>query len=212
MNVDEIQIQLIPNVLKCCDHFRVGLAPAVSLKKFSETSKFIGGNDNNFMPLCINWALGEKIVDLTAAEISRLSENALSWALSQNLEEGLKRYRNLPTVWAVEIPVRHLAALALAGEVARLGYYQRCFDQGDRQDFGLSISVEMIERAISIAQKIKDKKEKVQIFCGDFLDPTLRRVTPVERRSAQTKDEFSFGCGQERLVMTYHTGYWPLRM
>jgi hypothetical protein len=109
------------------------------LKEFSEAYDYIDGVKHDYTPICKNWTLGEKIVELTPAEVSRLSENAISWALSQNLEEGLTEYRNLPTNSKGAMPARHLAALAIAGDIERLEYYKRCFDQGDRLGFAYAL-------------------------------------------------------------------------
>ncbi len=60
------------------------------------------------------------------------------------------------------MPLRHLAALAIAGDVSCLANYQFSFEQGDRLGFVPYVTQNMIGRALLIANK------------GDrFIFPTL---------------------------------------
>ncbi len=54
------------------------------------------------------------------------------------------------------MPLRHLAALAIAGDVERLNSYKNSFEKGDRLGFVPYITVDMIDRAILIAQKKRE--------------------------------------------------------
>jgi len=49
-------------------------------------------------------------------------------------------------------PLWHLAALALARDVARLDTYQRAFHRGERPGFVPYITTEMIDRALVLAR------------------------------------------------------------
>jgi hypothetical protein len=84
-----------------------------------------------------------------------MSEKAISWARSQNIESGLMGYRNLPTDAKGAMPLRHLAALAVAGDVERLEGYKKSFDMGDRLGFVPYITASMIDRAILKAKIAK---------------------------------------------------------
>ncbi|RMQ97899.1 hypothetical protein ALP94_02834 [Pseudomonas savastanoi pv. glycinea] len=82
-----------------------------------------------------------------------MSESAISWARSQNIESGLMFYRNLPTDSKGAMPLRHLAALAIAGDVERLDGYKKSFEVGDRLGFVPYITDAMIDRALLKANK-----------------------------------------------------------
>ncbi|WP_425603185.1 DUF6990 domain-containing protein [Lysobacter soli] len=58
----------------------------------------------------------------------------------------------LPTDSKGAMPLRHLAALALAKDVPRLESYQRAFERGDRPGFVPYIQKKMIDRAVSLAR------------------------------------------------------------
>ncbi|AGI26880.1 hypothetical protein H681_25065 [Pseudomonas sp. ATCC 13867] len=129
--------------------------PSISSKQFSEVVSFIYGEGVKHDPVIVSNELPEKLSELSANDVVRLSEKAVSWAHAQNLEDGLAAYRNLPTDAKGAMPIRHLAALAIAGEVDRLESYRRSFEQGDRRGFVPYITSEMLDRAIFIAQKYR---------------------------------------------------------
>lgn len=154
-NVGHRQIQVIPYVGKRSDHFRVSLMPSISSEEFSTAVGLILGEVKDHVPVVVSNDPPEKLVEFSANDVSRLSEKAISWAHAQSLEDGLATYRNLPTDAKGAMPLRHLAALAIAGEVDRLESYRRNFELGDRLGFVPYITSEMIDRAISIAQKYR---------------------------------------------------------
>lgn len=88
-------------------------------------------------------------------DIIRLSDKAISWARSQNIDEGLRVYRALPTDVKGAMPIRHLAALAMAGDTGRLDDYKKSFEKGDRLGFVPYVTSDMIDRALMVAQKSK---------------------------------------------------------
>lgn len=94
-----------------------------------------------------------QLSSLLVEDVLRLSEKAIAWADAQSLEDGLVAYRNLPTNAKGAMPLRHLAALALAGDVARLVYYRKSFEQGGRLGFVPYITSEMLDRAIEVAKQ-----------------------------------------------------------
>lgn len=152
-NFGHRQVQVIPYVGKRSDHFRVSLMPSISSKEFSIAVGLILDEVRDYVPVVVSNDPPEKLVELSASDLSRLSEKAISWAHAQSLEDGLAAYRNLPTDAKGAMPLRHLAALAIAGKVDRLESYQRNFELGGRLSFVPYITSEMIDRAISIAQK-----------------------------------------------------------
>ena len=79
----------------------------------------------------------------------------MSWARSLNIESGLMVYRSLPTDSKGAMPLRHLAALAIAGDVERLDGYKKNFEMGDRLGFVPYITDGMIDRAVLKAKLAK---------------------------------------------------------
>ena len=69
-----------------------------------------------------------KLSGLLVGDVLRPSEKAIAWADTQSLEDGLVAYRNLPINAKGAMLLRHLAALAVAGDVARLVYYRKSFE------------------------------------------------------------------------------------
>lgn len=150
---DGKQVQVIPTIRRLSDHFRISLMPSISTKEFSAAVTRIFGRPNDHAPIIVSNLKDEKVPVVTKEDIVRVAEQALSWASLQDIQAGLAAYRSLPTDAKGARPLRHLAALALAGDVDRLQSYKRSFDQGDRLGFVPYITTEMIERAISIAQE-----------------------------------------------------------
>jgi hypothetical protein len=71
----------------------------------------------------------------------------------------------------------------------------------------------MLERAISIVQKVKNKKDTARILCDGGLDPWYRRGgSSAQRMPVEIGDELPLVCGHERFISSSHTASWPLRM
>jgi hypothetical protein len=154
-DVGGVQLQVIPSVGKRSDHFRVSLMPSISSKEFSEAVSLILGDGGSNAPIIVSNEAPEKLSDFSSDDVIRLSEKAISWARSQSIEEGLTVYRQLPTDVKGAMPIRHLAALAIAGDTGRLDEYKKNFEKGDRLGFVPYITSDMIDRALMIAQKSK---------------------------------------------------------
>lgn len=152
MDIGEAQVQIIPSIGKRSDHFRVSLMPSVSTKKFTAAAAFILGEAGGHEPIIVSNDVPEKIVDFSSEDVIRLSQKAISWASAQDIEKGLEIYRALPTDSKGAMPLRHLAALAIAGDVGRLASYQRNFEQGDRLGFVPYITAKMLDRALLVAR------------------------------------------------------------
>lgn len=147
-DVGGVEVQIIPSVRKRSDHFRVSLMPSVSTKKFSETVAFVRGEGSGYSPVIVSNEPPEKLPKFSSDDVLRMSEKAISWARSQNIESGLMVYRNLPTDSKGAMPLRHLGALAIAGDVERLDGYKKRFEMGDRLGFVPYITDGMIDRAL----------------------------------------------------------------
>lgn len=151
----DFTVQIIPSLHARRDHIRASLMPSVSTADFSFAVSVILGEDLDFVPI-INSNLGvSKLNSIGREEVERLSNDALEWASVQNLSEGLTRYRELPPDSKGDLPVRHLAALALDGRVQKLREYMEGFERGERMGFVPYISLQMIGRAFELAVKVK---------------------------------------------------------
>jgi hypothetical protein len=119
--------------------------------RFTIATAKISSKKNSHEPLIVaNERLRQP--DFTLEDIRALSARLIEWAKSQDIDAALQRLRALPTDAKGAYPRRHLAALALVGDVEKLEYYQRSFESGDRLGFVPYISKEMIDRAVEIAK------------------------------------------------------------
>lgn len=106
-DVDGVKVQIIPSVRKRSDHFRVSLMPSVSTKEFSETVAFVRGEGSGYSPVIVSNEPPEKFPKFSSDDVLRMSDEAISWARSQNIESGLMAYRNLPTDSKGAMPLRN---------------------------------------------------------------------------------------------------------
>ena len=86
--------------------------------------------------------------------VRQVSEKAIAWAQEQDLDMALRKYAALPTSSPGALPVRHLAALVLFGDVDRLKSYLKSFDAGDRLGFVPYITRDYIFRALQLAEDL----------------------------------------------------------
>lgn len=147
------QIQLIPLLQRRPDHYRFSLAPSISCSAFSKAAAEISGDLSDFEPIVQGDRSIMKLRRLSRSELREMVAGVLSWASVADVDGGLAGYRNLPTNAKGGMPIRHLAALAIAGDVPRLQEYERCFGQGNRLGFVPYVSLDMIRRAVAIAAK-----------------------------------------------------------
>jgi uncharacterized protein DUF6990 len=152
MIVGALLLQIIPTIKKRSDHFRLSLMPSVSSVGFSQAVNHICNRTIGYSPIIVSNFAPEKIVSPSSKDVTKLSKQAVDWAKEQDINIGLLKYKELPTNAKGAMPLRHLAALSLAGDVDKLKSYQDSFKRGDRVGFVPYISCEMIGRAIEIAQ------------------------------------------------------------
>jgi len=155
MDFGECQLQVIPSIGRRSDHFRISLMPSVSSRLFSKHVGFILGESRDHVPISTANEVPKKIVDPTTADVLSAADEAVSWALDQKIENGLTAYREMATDAKGAMPLRHLAALAMAGDVDRLKFYRDSFSQGNRLGFVPYVTSEMIDRALLIAEEMK---------------------------------------------------------
>lgn len=153
INLKDRIIQIIPSLKKRSDHYRIAYMPSVSTDLFSTAFGKISGKAKIYTPIIrMNEVVG-KVSDINLLNTQSISNNLLTWAKEQDIEKGLEVYRNLPTDAKGVMPLRHLAALAINGDLDQLVSYQDSFHQGNRLGFVPYITTMMIDQAVLIAKK-----------------------------------------------------------
>ena len=126
---------------------------SVSTSEYLETSSYVAGRkEMGYHILARGKTLRQESFDF--CDMENYSDFLISWALETNLEEELKKLRELPTSAPGNAPLRHLSALAVAGDVKTLTMYQAALAKGDRLGFVPYIKEDYIDRAL---QKAKDR-------------------------------------------------------
>lgn len=130
---------------------------SVTTEKFNQAITFISGEKRSASIISSLWepdTINLQKESILAEDIVNLIPALIDWAYAADIEEGLKKYRELPTTSVGSRPRMHLAALACHGDVNVLVKYQQSFEQGDRLGFVPYITKEMIDRAVEYAKKI----------------------------------------------------------
>jgi hypothetical protein len=147
--------------------FSIDMSPCISNDIFDKFTHIIGNEDVDYYTGKITrrrYVSGSVICqsqcrlhkeDYTEEDVVLMSNQILEWAASVDIEAGLAALRALPTDCLGAMPVRHLAALAVAGDVETLGRYRDSFAAGDRLDFVPYIDEGYIARALELAEKRK---------------------------------------------------------
>lgn len=130
----------------------------VTTERFSHTTTFIDPTDKGGYPIVSSvWepdAIKIQKESILVEDIINFIPTLVDWAYAADIEEGLKKYRELSTTSVGSRPFLHLSALACHGDVDILLKYQRCFEQGDRLGFVPYITKEMIDRAVEYAKQV----------------------------------------------------------
>ncbi|WP_227429339.1 DUF6990 domain-containing protein [Psychrobacter sp. I-STPA6b] len=156
------QIQLIPNIKKLIDKYKIIMIPGVSTKEFSKIAEYIRHNKKSrrIVHSCIINSIFdggiEQGIDVkvpTRQIVEDYLQKIETWAQQQDIEAGLQKYRELPTDSKGTYPVYHLASLAIAGQTTQLAEYLENFKQGNRMGFVPYIKQDYIERALEEAKK-----------------------------------------------------------
>jgi len=134
---------------------------SLSTDKFSLACRRIHNSRDTYEPL-IRLRNGLEICDdeiIKPEHIYQASREAISWAEEQDLHQGILDYAALPTNCIGVLPLRHLAALALLGDIGKLKFYQASFEAGERLGFVPYITKDHIDRAVKLAEKYMLKKQ-----------------------------------------------------
>jgi len=128
---------------------------SLSTEEFSLACRKIHNSRDTYEPL-IRLRNGLEICDdeiIKPEHIYQASREAISWAEEQDLHQGILDYAALPTNCIGALPLRHLAALALLGDLEKLKFYQASFEAGERLDFVPYITKDYIDRAVMLAEQ-----------------------------------------------------------
>jgi len=103
---------------------------SLSTNDFSLACRKIDNSKDIYVPL-IHLRNDLEIFDdelIKPEHIYQASREAINWAQEQDLHQAFLDYALLPTDCSGDLPLRHLAALALLGEIEKLKFYQSRFE------------------------------------------------------------------------------------
>ena len=132
---------------------KIVLSPAISTIDFSKMACHIYGTKSYEvwpMQVLLNGPSREEET-INVDHLKAVSEEAIAWAKSQDLNVCLKKYANLPTDASGNAPLKHLTSLALLRDLGTLKHYQDSFENGDRLGFVPYIKKDFIYRAYEAA-------------------------------------------------------------
>ncbi len=148
---------MIPHVGKRRDHLRISFAPSGTTREFSEVaSALMNENDAEHEPITAMLEKPEKVSSFGESDVDFWLGKIVAWAKSEDIACGLAKYRALPTDSVGARPMRHIAALALAGNVEKIEEYLCSFKAGNRLGFVPYITESMLDRAIELARREGD--------------------------------------------------------
>jgi hypothetical protein len=128
---------------------------SVSTNQFSEICMKICEKLDNYTHITgAHPSLSFSVPEIFEEHVRQMSDNAIAWAQDQDLERALAEYAALPTSAPGSGPVKHLAALVLRGDIAKLKSYQASFEAGDRLGFVPYITKDYIDRAVAAAEEM----------------------------------------------------------
>lgn len=129
------------------------IAGSVSTRAFSATARRIAGRGDGFAPIH-GWR-GPTLrgPDLTAEKIGAALADSLDRAPRVTLEQDLAGLAERLGDRAPRDQIAHLAALALAGDAARIRAYQSGLDLDDRMALAPAIDRAMLARAAEVASE-----------------------------------------------------------
>ncbi|KRA84490.1 DUF6990 domain-containing protein [Altererythrobacter sp. Root672] len=155
-------INFIYGIKNTSNYQKIESSLSVYTDIFSYTCVYIHGDSNGACPLVV----ARSGIDIRAPEIleehvRQASNEAIAWASAQDLDKALQEHAELPTNAPGNRPIRHLAALAILGNVPRLKYYQASFAAGNRLGFVPYITKDYVDRAVALAEKYSDHASTV---------------------------------------------------
>ncbi len=161
------QIRILPNVRDLLDSVQLlSFSESVSTKDFTDANNYIFEKENlkykiepvDYEILTQPWnsdfTLKSKSIDRD--KVLELVDGIIKWSKEQDLEMALEKYQKECPDRPGGLQLRHLAALAMAGDIKKLQGYQDSFAKNDRLNFAPMITSDVIDRSLELA--IKNKK------------------------------------------------------
>lgn len=154
-------VSLLPQIVRLGDREVLQYSPSLYTKSLIDAYQFITDKKNQGPPL-INFdfvrtppfdAMSIEAPEIMEAHIGQASEEAISWAIEQDIDKVLEDCAAWPPEFFGTIPVRHLAALSIQRDEQRLRYYQDRFAAGDNLGFWRKDFSDFIDRALIFAKR-----------------------------------------------------------
>lgn len=149
------RIQMVFGIRKLSEETVLYCVLSVTTEVFSNACAEIYGDRSQKLgaPLVRAWRSPElRAKEIGEAEVKALSAAAWQWAVEQDLRQAIIDYSRLPTSAPGARPIWHLAALSILRDAERLEAYLTSMKAGDRLGFVNYVSVDMIARALKLAQ------------------------------------------------------------
>ena len=133
----------------------VSLSPTLSRDDFDVAQTYISGRSSRYAErsIILQTQIRDRLTVTCKEQVKAYCDQMIEWAHSQDMEQGLEALRGLPTDAKGAMPARHLAALAVHGDVETLTDYRDNFAGGNRLDFVPYIDRGYIGRAFEFAQQ-----------------------------------------------------------
>lgn len=128
---------------------------SASTNIFSHACKVVDSGYGSYAPLVRSRkGLCYQAPEILEEHVRQVSDVAIAWAKEQDLDKALRDHAALPTDAPGALPIWHLAALALLGDVAKLKSYRASFAVGDRLGFVNYVTKDYIDRAVALAEAL----------------------------------------------------------
>ena len=153
-------VQIIFGLDRIGDEQKFGADLSLTTEAFSRACSDINPRYYAYTPYIRAWnGLDVRAAEILEKHVRQASDEAIAWAQDQDLDKALQDHAALPTDAPGARPIRHLASLAMLGEVEKLRYYQSSFEAGNRLGFVNYVTKDYIDRAVALAEKLQAIKE-----------------------------------------------------
>lgn len=154
-NFSDRVLSIVPQLRKMSDKQKLNTNPSVSTDEFSAFCTKISERPKSGEPLAVDLSAEATFYSpsFSLADLKKIDKKLSSWAQTQDLNKSLADLIELPTDAVGALPLRHLAALAITGDVEKLKSYQASFEVGDRLGFVPYVTKDYIDRAVKLAEE-----------------------------------------------------------
>lgn len=165
LDQDDRQLQVIPTLRegkdpKTGEYYKtLAFLESVSTYNFINAANYILDEKNDHKPMIKPWQseFRQRMPDFSLEDIESLVHRLIVWSKNQDIDVALREYQMECPDRPGQKQIYHVAALALAGNVNKLEYYQKSFASDDRLNFVPMVTSGIINRAVELA-KNKEKK------------------------------------------------------